>query len=224
MVEKKFMHTVLKSLEKYLVKKNNFQLIGETYDLILFIPSDRFQSHNKFSLLISYNRLNNLNQKDVIKDLLNYFKEDLGFEEYNSISRLNILHSEDSFVKNLKLVFAFKEQIFELKDIPIGGVQIDFAYLVKSLVLDKLISNSALKLEVVTENSMSQIINAGIIRIEQNFDVVYYTSKGLREIWKADMTETEKENAEYLKTQSENFLIENKFISKTNLDRIVNAM
>lgn len=224
MVETKFIHTVLKRLEKYLVRKNDFQLNGENYDMILFIPSDRYQSNNKFSLLISYNRLNNLNQKDVIKELLTDFKEVLRFEEYNSISRLNIIHSEDPFVKNLKFVFAFREQIFEINDIPIGGVQIDFAYLVKSLVLDKLVSNRTLTLEILAADNSRQTINAGIIRIEQNFDVVYYTGKGLREIWKQDMTDKDKENAEYLKKQSEGYLIQKQYISKTNLDRIIKVL
>lgn len=224
MVDKIIIHTVLKRLEKYLVKKNNFQLSGETYDLILFIPSDRYQSNNKFSLLISFNKLNNLNQKDVIKELLTDFKDVLKFEEYNAISRLNIVHSEDPFVKNLKFVFAFREQILEINDIPIGGVQIDFAYLVKSLVLDKLIPNRALKMEILNEDNVRQTVNAGIIKIEKTFDVLYYTGKGLREMWKPDMTDVEKDKAENLKSKSENFLIQNQFIAKTNLDKIIKVM
>lgn len=221
MVENQLIHAVLKQLEKYIVRKNNFQLIGETYDLILFVPSDKYQSNNKFSLLISYRKLDHLNQKDVIKEILTDFKEDLRLEEYNSISRLNIVHSEDNLVKNLKFIFAFREQIFEIKDILIGGVQIDFAFLVKSLVIDKLIPNRALILEILTKENLKQTIDAGVLRIERNFDIIYYTGKGLKEIWKHDMTETETEKAEFLKKQSEEYLLENQYLSKINLDQVL---
>ncbi len=224
MVETKFIHTVLKRLEKYLIRKNNLQLNGETYDLILFIPSDKYLSDVKYSLLISYNKLNNLNQKDVIKELLNDFKEILKFDEYNAISRLNILHSEDPFVKNLKSIFRLREQLIEINDIPVGGVQIDSAYLVKSLVLDKLIENRALTLEILNQDRIRQTINAGIIRIEENYDVVYYTGKGLREIFQTDMTNEQRKIAEALKLNSEQYLIDNEYIGKTNIANILKVI
>jgi hypothetical protein len=221
MVETKFIHTILKRLEKYLIRKNDFYLSGDTYDLILFIPSDKYLSDAKYSLMISARKLNNLHQKDIIKELLNDFKEVLKFEEYNSISRLNIIHSEDPFVKNLKSVFAFREEMIEINEILVGGVQIDFAYLVKSLVLDRLVENTALAIEIRTQGNQKEVINAGIIRIEHNFDVVYYTGRGLREIWKPDMTDEQKENAEALKKKSEDYLILNHYIGKTRLDDIL---
>ena len=224
MVETKFIHTVVKRLEKYLVRKNDFQLNGDTYDLILFVPSDKYLSDVKYSLLISYGKLNNLNQKDVIKELLNDFKGGLKFEEYNAISRLNIIHSEAPFVKNLKFVFAFREQVIEIKDIPVGGVQIDFAYLAKSLVLDKLIENHALSIEIINQDRIRKTINAGIIRIEKNYDVVYYTGKGLREIFKPDMTDEQKVIAEALKLNSEQYLIDNEYIGKINIDNILKVI
>ena len=43
-----------------------------------------------------------------------------------------------------------------------------------------------------------QTVNYGVIRTTEN-DVVYYTGKGLREMWKPTMTEEEKILAEQLK-------------------------
>src|SRR5437899_1326591 len=114
MVETILIHTILKQLEKYLIRKNNFRLLGDTYDLILFVPSDKYLSDAKYSLMLSAMKLNNLYQKDVIKELLNDFKAILKFEEYNSISRLNIIHSEDPFVKNLKFAFAIRTEVIEI--------------------------------------------------------------------------------------------------------------
>jgi hypothetical protein len=63
-------------------------------------------------------------------------------------------------------------------------------------------------------------INAGTIRVEDNH-LVHYTGKGLREIWKPDMTEEEKEVAAELKSKSEEYLAENDYIAWTPLDTIV---
>lgn len=221
MVDSKLIHTILKRLEKYLIKRNDFNLLGDTFDLILFVPSDKYLSNTKYSLIISAKSLNNLHQKDVIREILIDFKKVLKFDEYNSISRLNIIHSEDPFVKNLKLVFGFREEIIEINEIPIGGVRIDFAYLVKSLVLDKLIRNIALIVEIMTHDNKIETINVGVIRIENNFDVVYYTGKGLREIWNPDMTDEQKEIATQLKQRPENYLLKHGFISKTPFDNIL---
>lgn len=221
MVKTKLINTILKRLEKYLIQKNNYHLLGDNYDLILFVPTDKYLSDAKYSLLISAKVLNNLNQKDVIRELLSDFKEVLMFDEYNAISRLSIIHTEDPFVKNMKLVFGFREEVIEINEIPVGGVQIDFAYLVKSMVIDKLVENNSVIVDIKSKNDNIETINMGVIRIEKNFDVVYYTGKGLREIWKPDMTDEQIKNAENLKSQPEKYLIENHFISKTPIDKII---
>jgi hypothetical protein len=63
-------------------------------------------------------------------------------------------------------------------------------------------------------------INAGTIRIENNY-LVHYTGKGLREIWKPEMDPEEREVAEELKRMSEEYLTENSYITWTPLDMIV---
>ena len=104
MVKTTLIDKILKRLERYIIKKNNFHLDGDNFDMVLFVPSDKYLSDTKYSLLISANKFNNFKQKEIIKDLLTDFKEALNSEEYNAISRLNIIHSEDPFVKNLKFV------------------------------------------------------------------------------------------------------------------------
>jgi len=221
MVETIFIDKILKQLEKYLIRKNNYRLTGDNYGLILLEPSDKYISDTKYSLLISAKKLNGLSQKDVIKELLVDFKVVLKLEEYNALSRLNIIHSEDPLVKNLSFMLGqHREEIIEINDMTIGGVKIDFAYLVKSLVLDKLIEGKAITIELIN----GQRINAGIIRIDENFDIVHYTGKGLSEIWKPDMTDEERENAEKLKTKPEEFLMQHQFVAKMPLDDIARVV
>jgi len=219
MVDSKFIFRVLKQLEKYLLRKSDFQL-GNDYDLILFVPPDRY-TLGKFSLILSAQKLNNPTQKEGITELLNYFKDSLSQEDYSAISRVNIFHTAEPFVKNMKLVFWTRQEILEIRDYPLGGVNIEFAYLVKSLVLDKLIPNQAVNMEIINEKNESESISAGIIKIQENYNVVFYTGKGLREIYKQDMTVDEKQTAEQLKAKPEEYLIEHQYINKVSIDKIL---
>jgi hypothetical protein len=223
MVKMKLINKILKSLEKYLLKKNNFQLSGENYDLILFTPVDKFRADTKYSLLISARRFNKLQQREVIKDLLTYLKDVLESDEYNAIARLNIIHSDDLFVKNLKFAFPYRQDILEINNIFIGEANIDYAFLVKSLILDSLKEGQALTLEIVNHDKID-FINAGIIRVDNNYEIIYYTGKGLREIFKSDMTDKEKINAEQLKKTTETDLIRSGYIAKIAIDNVVRVV
>ncbi|MBU0613715.1 hypothetical protein KJ766_00300 [Patescibacteria group bacterium] len=48
-----------------------------------------------------------------------------------------------------------------------------------------------------------------------------YTGKGLREMWRPDMTDEEKKIAEELRMKSEEYLIANQFINRISLDNII---
>ncbi len=219
-----FMNKLRLQLEKFLIKKNDFQLLGETYDLILLIPADRYSTDIKYSLVVSAKTLNAIHQREVIKDILTYFKETLDSNEYNSITRINVINTEDPLVRNLKMMFGFREEAYELNDITVGGIRISFAYLIKSLILDKLIEGNALKLQIIYPEGNIGDVNAGIIRIERDFSIIYYTGKGLRELWRQDMSNEEKEQANAIKNSPEHHLIENNFVAKVRLDDIIKVI
>lgn len=219
----KFINKVLRTLEKYLLKKNDFQLTGENYDLILVIPIDRYNANTKYALLISAKRFNNLRQREVIKDLLTHFKETLEPNTYNNISRINIVNTEDSIVKNLKFAFPYRQEIVEINNISIGEANIDYAFIVKSLLLDTLKENRALTLEISNHGKM-RTINAGILMVNSNYEVVYFTGKGLREMWKSDMSDVEKINAEKLRKMTEADLIRSEHIATIGIDNIVRVI
>jgi hypothetical protein len=212
------MQRVLKGLEKYLIRKNSFKLEGANYDMIMLIPSDKYSPDAKYSLLLSAKHLNASSHKDVIKELLYGFKEELSPEEYTTLSRINVLHTEDPFVRNVKFMFGFRQEVTEINGMVIGGVEIDFAYLLRSLVLDKLKEEAALTIEVKNAIGTVDTIHAGIIRMEANFELVYYTGKGLKEIWKPN---TEDEKAQALRKEQESFLLQNGYIARTKIDDII---
>lgn len=179
MVNNTFTQKLIKLLEKYLIEKNNFQLNGNTYDLILLVPWDRFSSNGKFSLLLSAKILDKYNEKDLIREMFGIFLNNISSEEYSLISRISIIHSNDSFVKNLKSVFAFREQVVEINQFLIGGVEIDFAILLKSLVLDRLKKGSIYQISLKNKNNIIERINTGIIKIGEDFSTFILTRKGL---------------------------------------------
>jgi len=66
-------------------------------------------------------------------------------------------------------------------------------------------------------------INVGFIRIEDDY-VVYYTGKGLREIFKPNMNEGEKKNAEKLKKWTEKKLIKEKYIERRKISEFIDII
>ncbi|HVA97533.1 MAG TPA: hypothetical protein VNG53_01450 [Bacteroidia bacterium] len=73
-----------------------------------------------------------------------------------------------------------------------------------------------------------QTVNYGVIRTPNN-EVVYYTGKGLREMWKPTMTEEEKKLANQLrqigeKEDGEQKLIASEHIAATPFDEIVKVI
>jgi len=65
-------------------------------------------------------------------------------------------------------------------------------------------------------------MNYGVIRIIQNLSkLIYYTGKGLREMFKPDMTEEEKKKADELKRLDENTLMKMGYIDDMPLKDIL---
>lgn len=80
-------------------------------------------------------------------------------------------------------------------------------------IRDKIVIGQA-RVGVLNNNDK---INVGWIRIE-NDEVIYYTGKGLREIWKPNMTEEERNKAEQLKSKTETELIKLNYIERRKIN------
>jgi len=64
-------------------------------------------------------------------------------------------------------------------------------------------------------------VNYGTIRVTQNMSkLIYYTGKGLREIYKPDMADEAKQKAKELKKQDEKMLMKSGHIAETLLSEI----
>jgi len=64
-------------------------------------------------------------------------------------------------------------------------------------------------------------MNYGVIRMTQNLSkMIFYTGKGLRELFKPDMNEDEKANAEQLKRLDEKTLIKLGYVSEILISNI----
>jgi hypothetical protein len=64
-------------------------------------------------------------------------------------------------------------------------------------------------------------MNYGVIRITQNLSkMIFYTGRGLREMFKPDMNEEEKANAEQLKKLDEKTLMKLGYVSEMPLTNI----
>ncbi|MHA3787583.1 hypothetical protein ACX0HA_05170 [Flavobacterium hauense] len=205
-------------LEKFLIYKNDFRLSGENYDLILFIPNDSYLEPN-YTLLVSAKRLNALSQRDILMELLSNFQNNLQPNLYNSISRVNIINSNDSFVKNLKFMFPIKNRLVEINDIAIGGVNVERAIFVKPLILDKLVEGKILGIEI-RSNDEIKVVKALVVKINHAYDVTYLTDIGIREI-AINLNDLRADYNSLIKKYSEEYLVENKMIGKVNYDDIL---
>lgn len=63
-------------------------------------------------------------------------------------------------------------------------------------------------------------VNYGVIKVINDDKVLYYTGKGLREMWAPDMTEEQKVEAEILKGKEKEELMETGHVAITPLDDI----
>ena len=140
--------------------------------------------------------------------------------EYLSISTVDILSTQDNFVKNINFMFSQVSEDISIDDITVGGRYIDFGYLIHSKILEKLVAGRAVHFQI---KSQYGDIPAGIKSIDENFDVLYYTGKGLREIYpNFEQTIEQKENAEFLKNKTDDYLLQNQYLAKIKLSDIQN--
>jgi hypothetical protein len=218
MVDTQFIPAVRRQLEKFLIKKNEFQLRGQTYDLILLVPSDRYSMDTKYSLFISCKQFDAVQRITAITDLLTFLKEYLNPVFYNIITRVDFIHSDDPFVQSMKMVFAFKQPLYVINDVSVAGVHIEFGYLIKSQILDRLIENDAVTI-VYESNGKVQYENAGLIKMNPSFVLIYYTPKGLDEIRNFGNRGIQK--LKDIRGESEVYLEENGFMSRIVFDAII---
>jgi len=105
----------------------------------------------------------------------------------------------------------------------VGGVDIDFGYLIKSFLLEKLVENHRVVLEIAGRMGITTRIETIVRRIDHNYDVIFYTQKGLDAIGSTDIIGNLNGNVEAVQQKSESFLFQNNLISKAKFDDILHV-
>ena len=240
MVTDTFASSLIKALERCLIKKNNFHLDGADYDLILLLPNDRENPEAGFSLILSASHFDNFHFRNIIEEVFITLLQELDKKDYNAISRVNILHSQEPFVRSLKKAnFSPKSFLLPIRDVLVAGVALELGFLLQSLRLGKLIENNVIRAQIT--NAVQELpqrsmmpssmvfkglaepappLNMGIKRIEQDFQIVYYTAKGLREIHNPTLSIEECELANQLRLKPESYLFDHSYLAKIPLDAI----
>ncbi|MCW3124862.1 MAG: hypothetical protein JWO03_520 [Bacteroidetes bacterium] len=205
------------ALEMYFLKTAGFHLRGDNYSLMLITPTDNGNPLSKYKIILSatlFDRFDNEHlAKDILLQLREYLKTD---REYLLVSHIEVVNSNHPFVQNINAVFPFKTDLFEVGETVIGGVPIPYSFLCYSQKLELLRTGSALQLIDVSE----QIFAAGILGINELFQVEYYTGSGLREIWTSNMNEEKKVIAKTLKTKTLEELEALGYAAKIDYNRI----
>lgn len=206
-------------LEKFLIYKNEFKLTGDNYELVLFIPNESSFSQSNYTLLLSAKKLNALSQRDILMQLLSNFHDNLEPIYYNAISRINIINTNDSFVKNLKFIFPVKNHMIEINDIAVGGVNIEHGILIKPSILDKLIEGKILVLEIKSSEG-AKFLKALIVKINQSFEVVYLTDLGINEL-KFNLDNLNANYISLIEKYTEQYMLDVNMMGKVYYDDII---
>ncbi len=123
---------------------------------------------------------------------------------------VDISNGESNYIAKLNEIFSNKLFDYSL-DYLVGQIELKNEH--KGSIIDKIIIGQA---RVAILNS-GEKINVGFIRVDNN-DVYFYTGKGLREMWKPNMSDKEKTEAERLKLKTENELIQEGYIDRKGID------
>jgi hypothetical protein len=174
---------VLSLLEKYYLEKTDFQLNGNSYDMIMVTPEQSNIESNKW--IISAKYFDNSEKPNLISDILEYFQRNLGPTDYLSVSSLIVLNSSLAFIQNIKFMFPFNNPVFELSNISIGGVDIDHAYIIHSRKLEKL----EVEKEVYVNHKIEGSIKIRPISLDRQWNLKCYTERGINQLHSANVND-----------------------------------
>lgn len=216
MVETDYLQKVVRELELFLIELCGFRFDGSHYSMILFIPLLRKSGQYKYNLILSSVVFDRYSTKEIISEIFKFLSKKLSSEEANKIESIVIANSNSPFVKNLNFLNPIKSGITEYNDLEVGSVKIHRGILIYSNLLQKLKENNAIHVELRD----GKLISMGIKRINKNLNIVFYTGKGLRELFSNNRTEEEKEKARLVLEKSEEELKAEKYLDEISLNEI----
>ena len=85
-----------------------------------------------FDYIISASWLNNLSQDDGLNLVLDYLYDNLTSEDLKHVSRVTIIHTNDSFVHSMSMFFSISGGVITIKDCQFNNLVIPYAILLES--------------------------------------------------------------------------------------------
>ena len=218
MVDQKEIFDIATELEYYLLKLNEYKFNGKGYSLVLFVPILRGEDKFKFNIILSAPTFDSFSRKELISDIYDWLENRIEKVLFDKVESIIIVNSHSPFVKNLNFVINIKEEIRELGPMDIGGIKINSGILINLNIVNGLKPNNAL---IVTLNDGSTI-NMGILSIDDNLIIKYYTGKGLRELFPKAVAGNEEKliEAKNIIEKGEDYLYENGYLDYRNLLQI----
>ncbi len=166
---------LIKSLEKFLIIHNNYQLNGANYEVIFIAPTNIFDGQRKYELVVSAKCLDNMNKG--IHQLIFHFHKTLDKKTNEIIGGTNVCDTNEMLAQSLKNAYHLEQPISEVFNIP-APMRVenfyDYGILLRSFVLDKLILDN--HLEIISSQYQSPIIGQ-LKAIDNHFNLLINTNK-----------------------------------------------
>jgi hypothetical protein len=160
MVNQPILSAIIRRLELYLLRQNDYRLTGESYDLILFVEAG-WPGKQEYNLLLSARLLDNRSQREVIHALLSDFRRIPSYQEFAVISGLTILKSTSQFVRDAKRVFSFRTS-FSKPVVEVSGYELELSdepsrrgLFVRSTLLEQLKANAIVEVQFSSDGDLA---------------------------------------------------------------------
>ena len=160
MVNRPLLEAIIRRLELFFLKENNFQLEGKSYDLILFMDAG-WRGSNEYNLLLSAQLLDSRSQREVIHTLLSDFRRIPSYPEYHVLAGLTILKSTAQVVRQAQQTFRYRTSV-DNPLVEVAGFEVDLGdeparggLFARSVLLEQLKANAVLEVQFSTDGGIS---------------------------------------------------------------------
>jgi hypothetical protein len=160
MVNQPILDAVIRRLELYFLRENNYRLTGESYDMILFVEAGWY-GNREYDLLLSAKLFDNRSQRNVIHTLLTDIRSIPSYQGFHLLSGLNILKSDSKLVRNTRQTFnfrtSFSKPVIEVTgyDLELGDEPSRGGLYVRSTLLEQLKENEIVEIQFSSDGGLS---------------------------------------------------------------------
>ncbi len=154
MVKQSTLDTLVSGLERYFLRRNDFRLTGDSYDLVMLAESSA--SYQSYNLFVSAKMLDSGIHREVVREILASFRRISDFNAFSLINSLQILRSDSTFVKQARRTLLERttpwQPIYEGHNLELEGELFNSLLFVRPYLLERLRVGAEVKLEVDDQN------------------------------------------------------------------------